>query len=133
MLSATIKINQANLKNEIETNYFYWLDVFHRCFAVSLVLHSNSKNPILETTLLENSHYNQLLHDIDFRYKKGYNVVEDINSKNNIAVFLDLQVYLEEFLTMKHNSTGSNIYNLTIDHEYNLVITHKQLGKRYSF
>lgn len=131
MLASTIKINQRHIKDELNENYFYWLDVFHRCLAVSLVLHSNTKENILDSTILENAYYNQLLVDINKRFQNGSNIIEDINSKTALATFLDIQVYLEEFLETKHNKTGSNIYNLTIDHEHNVVITNKKLGKRY--
>lgn len=133
MLSSTLRINQNNLKNELEENYFYYLDVFHRCLLVSLVLHHNTKENVLESTIMENAYYSQMLVDLDSRFKKGYNIIEDINSKTALDTFLDVQVYLEEFIGNKHNSSGTNIYNLTIDHEYNIVITNKRLGKRYAF
>lgn len=133
MKSHTLKINQRHLKDYIEENYFFCLDTFHRCLAVSLVNYNQEKENILSSIVMENAHYNSLVPDMDKRLIQGHNIIEDIHSKYGLQVYLDMQVYLDSFIRLKHIASMSNIYCLTIDHEYNVVITIKQLGKRYAF
>lgn len=133
MKSHTLKINNRHLKDTIEENYFYCLDVFHRCLSVSLVLASQQDEEMMPSIIMENAHYNSLLRDLDKRLKDGHNIIEEIHSKHSLSFFLDMQLYLEEFLRHKHINSVTNIYCLTIDCDYNVIINNKQLGKRYAF
>lgn len=127
----TLKINQRHLKNELEEGFFYYLDVYHRCLAVSIIYHGIDDGDIVPSTIMENSHYNSLLRDMKERFRQGYNILEEIHSKYSLDIYMDTQIYLEEFLKAKHNKGMANVYSLTLDNKFNLVITNKQLGRRY--
>lgn len=129
MRTVTLKINYANLKEGIENDYFYYLDLFYKSFLVSLVIYSNNIKPIFYNTIIENEKYNYFLREVLEAQQRGEDIVELINPKHNITVLSDMSVYTVDFFTGKHNEKKANIYNLTIDDHYNVVITNKQVGK----
>lgn len=129
MRTVTLKINYANLKEGIENDYFYYLDLFYKSFLVSLVIYSNNIKPIFYNTIIENEKYNYFLREVLEAQQRGEDIVELINPEHNITVLSDMSVYTVDFFTGKHNEKKANIYNLTIDDHYNVVITNKQVGK----
>lgn len=129
MRTVTLKINYANLKEGIENDYFHYLDLFYKSFLVSLVIYSNNIKPIFYNTIIENEKYNYFLREVLEAQQRGEDIVELINPKHNITVLSDMSVYTVDFFTGKHNEKKANIYNLTIDDHYNVVITNKQVGK----
>ena len=129
MRTVTLKINYANLKEGIENDYFYYLDLFYKSFLVSLVIYSNNIKPIFYNSIIENEKYNYFLREVLEAQQRGEDIVELINPKHNITVLSDMSVYTVDFFTGKHNEKKANIYNLTIDDHYNVVITNKQVAK----
>jgi len=127
--TVTLKINYANLKEGIENDYFHYLDLFYKSFLVSLVIYSNNIKPIFYNTIIENEKYNYFLREVLEAQQRGEDIIELINPKHNITVLSDMSVYTVDFFTGKHNEKKANIYNLTIDDHYNVVITNKQVGK----
>ena len=129
MRTVTLKINYANLKEGIENDYFYYLDLFYKSFLVSLVIYSNNIKPIFYNTIIENEKYNYFLREVLEAQQRGEDIIELINPEHNITVLSDMSVYTVDFFTGKPNEKKANIYNLTIDDHYNVVITNKQVGK----
>ena len=129
MRTITVKINYANLKHKIEENYFYYLDLFYKSFVVSLCIFDKNIKPILFSTVIENSHYNNFLHEVRAAQDRGEEIIDLIDPKHNIHVLSDMNVYTLDFLNLKHNEKKPNIYNLTIDDNYNVCITNKQVGR----
>ena len=129
MRTVTLKINYANLKEGIENDYFYYLDLFYKSFLVSLVIYSNNIKPIFYNTIIESEKYNYFLREVLEAQQRGEDIIELINPEHNITVLSDMSVYTVDFFTGKHNEKKANIYNLTIDDHYNVVITNKQVGK----
>ena len=129
MRTVTLKINYANLKEGIESDYFYYLDLFYKSFLVSLVIYSNNIKPIFYNSIIENEKYNYFLREVLEAHQRGEDIIELINPEHNITVLSDMSVYTVDFFTGKHNEKKANIYNLTIDDHYNVVITNKQVGK----
>lgn len=130
MRTFTLKINMNNLKKDIEKDYFKYRDIFYRCLIVNLCIYSKlNPNLVLTTTIIEDSHYNQyLLNLINLNYSLE-DMVKEIDPLYNVNVFIDTHVYLEEFITLKHNPNVMNIYSLTIDDTYNIVINNKQIRR----
>ncbi len=129
MRTVTLKINYANLKEGIENDYFHYLDLFYKSFLVSLVIYSNNIKPIFYNSIIENEKYNYFLREVLEAQQRGEDIIELINPQHNITVLSDMSVYTVDFFTGKHNEKKANIYNLTIDDHYNVVITNKQVGK----
>lgn len=129
MRTVTIKINYANLKTEIEENYFYYLDLFYKAFVVNICTFDKTVKPVLFSTVIENAQYNLFLHEVKEARDRGEDIIELIDPKHNLHVFADMSIYTADFFNLKHNEKKPNIYNLTIDDHYNVVITNKQVGR----
>lgn len=132
MKSYTLRINNRHLKDEIEGNYFYWLDVFHRALSVALLEHCGAQGDI-DSVTLESTYYNSILGALHKRTQEGHNPLEELYNPEFIGVYMDMSLYLKEFIEQKHINSVTNIYHLTIDHGYNVVVNLKQLGKRLKF
>lgn len=129
MRTVTLKINYANLKEGIENEYFYYLDLFYKSFLVSMVIYSKNVKHILYNSVIENEKYNYFLQEVIDAQNRGEDIIELIDPKHNITVLSDMSVYTMDFFTGKHNEKKVNIYNLTIDDHYHVVVTNKQVGK----
>lgn len=123
-----LKINANNLRNEIKKDYFKYRDIFFKCLIGNLCVHNQLYKSVLSSTIIEDSHYNQYLMYLISRNPTLKEIVAEIDTPFNISVFLDTSVYLEEFIQTKHDSTKLNVYQLTIDDNFNVVITVKLLN-----
>lgn len=131
MRTFQLKINFNNLSRDIEKDYFKHKDIFYRCLIVNLCTYNLLHSPILHNTIIEDSHYNQYLLHLVNRGGVVEDMIREIDTLHHMSLFLDTNVYLEEFIQLKHNPKTLNLYHLTIDDGYNAVITNKHL-KRYA-
>jgi hypothetical protein len=97
----------------------------------NLCIYNQLYGTVLTTSLIEDSHYNQYLMYLANRQVTLEGIVAEIDSPYNLSVFLDTSIYFEEFIKYKHDPTKLNLYNLSIDDNYNIVVTNRQL-KVYS-
>lgn len=129
MRIATLKINYAVLKEQIENDYFSVLDILHKTFIVSLCNYDRTIKPIAHNSFIENLQYHYFKQEVSDAQDRGEEIINLIDPKMNIHIFTDMNLYTAEFFSKKHNDKKPNIYSITIDAEYNAVITNKQVGK----
>lgn len=132
MRTQVLKINVNNIRHEIEKDYFRYKDLFYRCLIVNLCVYNTFNHVILTSTIIEDSHYNQYLLYLAQKQATVNELVAEIDPVHAVSTFLDTQVYLEEFINMRHDANMVNLYSLTIDDTYNIVITNKQLKKNHA-
>lgn len=128
MRTFVLKINVNNLRREIDNNYFKFRDIFYKCLIVNLCIYHNLRTPILLNSVIEDSNYNQYL--ILMSAKQQFHLKEavlEIDPAHNVNILLDMNLYLEEFINIKHTYTCLNVYSLTIDDDYQVVITLKHI------
>lgn len=127
MRTHQLKINFNNLKHDIERDYFKFRDIFYRCLVANLAIFHITKQPLLHNTVLEDAHHNQLLHYLINKQASCEEIIAQISDLNYIQSFLDTNVYIEEFILLRHVGNVINLYDMSIDDSYNVVITNKQL------
>lgn len=132
MRTHVLKINMSNIGHQIEKNYFHYRDLFYRCLVVNLCVYDAMSHKVLSSTIIEDSHYNQYLLHLAQRQASLQELISEIDPTHAVTTFLDTQLYMEEFLNAKHDDTLSNLYSLTIDDMYNIVITNKQLKRHHA-
>lgn len=132
MRTQVLKINVNNIRHEIEKDYFRYKDLFYRCLIVNLCIYNSMNNMILASTIIEDSHYNQYLLFLGQKQATLQEMIAEIDPVHAVSTFLDTQVYLEEFINLKHEHNLVNLYSLTIDDAYNIVITNKQLKRNHA-
>lgn len=124
-----LRINCNNLKKEVISDYFKYRDIFYRCLIVNICLFITTNRSLCNTIVIEDSYYNKYLEDL---YKKQLNtsqMLEAADLSKHVDIFLDLNVYLEEFVRNKHDSSKLNIFNLTIDDNGYVAISNKKVIK----
>lgn len=129
MKTHILKINVNNLKSEIESNYFKYRDIFYKCLIVNICLHALYIRFIGYETLFEEGHYNNYF---QFHINRSYtleSLLNDMDILNHRQLFLDMNLYVSEFIELRHRPKMFNIYSLTIDDHYHIVISNKTIRR----
>ncbi len=129
MRTFQLKINFNHIGGEIEKDYFKYRDLFYRCLVVNIHFYHLFHGSILGNTIMEDSHYNQYMLHLTSKGGDIQSMIKDIDITHNHSLFLDTQIYIEEFIKLKHDPNKINLYQLTIDDTYNIVITNKHLKR----
>lgn len=132
MKTQVLRINVNNMRQEIEKDYFRYKDVFYKCLIVNLCIYNSFNNFVLSSTIIDDSHYNQYLLYLANKQASLSELIAEIDPIHAVNTFLDTQVYLEEFVNMKHDANLINLYSLSIDDTYHIVITNKQLKRHHA-
>jgi len=130
MKTFTLRINVNNLRDEIEKDFFKFKDIFYKALIANLYAYDMFNSRILPNTIIEDSYYNQYLLFIISKNTTLREVINEIGFPYNTSIFLDMNLYIEEFINIKHNKNTLNLYSLTIDDTYHIVINNKQLKRR---
>lgn len=132
MRTQVLKINVVNLKHEIERDYFRFKELFYRCLVVNLCVYNTFHQNVLQSTIIEDGHYNQFLLFLTQKACSIPEMIAEIDPVHAASTFLDTNLYLEEFINMKHDPSLMNLYSLTIDDTYHIVITNKQIKRPHA-
>lgn len=124
-----LKINVNDVFKEIEEEYFKYRDTFYKCLIVNLIVFNSTKSLILHNVIIEDNYYNEYLKSLVARNLNLEQLIAEIDPIFAMSIFLDSNLYIEEFIQSKHDNNAKNLYSLTIDDGYNIVITNKQLRK----
>lgn len=128
MVIHQLKINFANLKSEIERNYFAYRDIFYAALIVNLCNYHTTTRNIAETLILEDSQYDYSFRQFLLSCGSIYDLATHPVLSSHPNLVIDIGIYVEEFLDMRHNHAKTNVYSLSIDDCYNVVITNKHLS-----
>ena len=126
MQSFQLKVNISNLRKEIAKDYFRYLDIFHKCLAGSLYLSHLENNSTSQTVSFENAIYNTYFTSLVNSNVSIEQFLKSLNTEHAVFIFLDTQIYLEQFIKHRHVCSKLNIYNLTITSDFELLITLKR-------
>lgn len=126
------RINISNLKRQIDEDYFRYKELFHRCLVVSLCIYNSFNRNVLHSTIIEDSHYNQFLMYLAQKTCTVPEMIAEIDAVHAATTFLDMNIYLEEFINHRHDNNVLNLYSLTIDDTYHIVITNKQIKRSHA-
>lgn len=132
MRTQVLKFNVNNIRQQIEQDYFRYKDLFYRCLIVNLCIYNTFNNQILASTIIEDSHYNQYLMYLAQKQASIPELISEIDPVHAASTFLDAQIYLEDFIDIKHDNALTNLYSLTIDDSFNVVVTNKQLKRHHA-
>lgn len=128
MKTESLRVNVINLKREIQKDYFKYKDIFYKCLIGNLCIYNQTHGLVLHNTIIDDGHYNQYLAYNINKQSTIEDILKDMDTPFNMYIFLDLQVYFEDFIRVKHNKAKLNIYHLTVDDGYNLVISNKTIN-----
>lgn len=129
MRTHVLKVNVNNLKREINNNYFKYKDIFYKCLVVNLCLYNMTKYDILENVIIEDSTYQQYLSYLINKRCTLPELLQEIALETHTHIFLDLTIYIDEFIDMKYNSDKFNLFSLTIDDNGYINVFNKTIRK----
>ncbi len=129
MKTDTVKINLNNIKKNINNNYFRYRDMFYRMLVTNICVYNCINYGMLQNTIIEESHYSQYFLNIANKQLSLEEILSELNIINELPLYMDISLYIEEFLQQKHMNNCINVYSLTISDDGYLIITNKKLHK----
>lgn len=129
MKTHTLKININNFKKDITNHYFKYRDMYYRMLVTNICIYNYVNNQLLQNTVIEESSYNQYFLHLVNRQLNLTGLLSELNIENELPIYMDISIYIEEFLQIKHSNNHINLYSLTITDDGFLIIENKHLNR----
>lgn len=124
-----LKVNVNNIKRDINNHYFKYRDMFYRMLITNICIYNYMNYGLLQNTIIEESSYNQYFLHLANKQLSLDEILNELNIASELPLYMDISLYIEEFLQQKHSNTHINLYSLTISDDGYLVIENKQLSR----
>jgi len=129
MRTETLKVNVNNIKREINSQYFKYRDMFYRMLVANICVYNYMNYNVLLNTIFEDSSYNQYFLYVANKRLSLEEILSELNIIHELPLYMDVSLYIEEFIQQKHSNKHINVYSLTISDEGHLVISNKKLDQ----
>ena len=129
----TLSINMNVMKKEIENNYFFFCDSFHRMLVFSLVTYRLHNYQI--DAMLDQPNWNQLYQESCSRFLSNLDprdLSHFLTLDSYMLLYADISVYLDEFIEKKHCFKPDifNIYSIFINDDGRLEFYLRQFPNK---
>lgn len=132
MRTYTLKINVNHLKKDIEKDYFKYRQMFFKALVVSVCINSVLYKDLVPFTVIEDEVYNQYFLQLASRAITEIDLLTELNTKEQLAIYFDILPYVEEFFN-KHIDTQSyialNVLNIRINDDGWIEISSKRIRR----
>ena len=129
MRTDSLKVNVNNIKREINSQYFKYRDMFYRMLVANICVYNYMNYNVLQNTIFEDSSYNQYFLYVANKRLSLEEILSELNIIHELPLYMDVSLYIEEFIQQKHSNKHINVYSLTISDEGHLVISNKKLDQ----
>lgn len=129
MRTFQLKVNVNNIKCNINNHYFKYRDIFYRMLITNICIYRYINYDLPQNTIIEESHYNQIFLNLINRQLSLKEIFQELNIETELLLYIDMSLYIEEFLQQKHSNNHINVYSLHISDNGYLVISNRQLNK----
>lgn len=129
MRTDSLKVNVNNIKREMNSQYFKYRDMFYRMLVANICIYNYMNYDALRNTIFEDSSYNQFFLYIANKRLSLEEILTELNIIQELPLYMDISLYIEEFIQQKHSNNHINVYSLTISDEGYLVIYNKRLDR----
>lgn len=129
MHTETLKVNVNNIKREINSQYFKYRDMFYRMLVANICVYNYMNYNVLLNTIFEDSSYNQYFLYVANKRLSLEEILSELNIIHELPLYMDVSLYIEEFIQQKHSNKHINVYSLTISDEGHLVVSNKKLDQ----
>ena len=123
----TLKLNYNHLKREIEFDYINMRQVFYTGFVLCMAYLDGGTYRYLNNAIVEDAGFRHLPSEIMGILSAGISPFDRLGLGNYPNLIQDMIVYLDEFMVKHHHPHLLNIYDLTLDEKFNIVISIKQV------
>lgn len=124
-----LKVNVNNIKQQINSQYFKYRDIFYRMLITNICIYNYMNYGILKNTILEDSSYNQYFLYIANKQLSLEEILTELNIIQELPLYMDISLYIEEFIQQKHSNKHINVYSITISDDGYLIINNKKLDR----
>lgn len=124
-----LKVNINNIKHNIDDHYFKYRDIFYRILVTNICVYNYINYGLLQNTIIEESHYNQVFLNLANKWLSLKEILQELNIETELPLYMDISLYIEEFLQQKHSNNYINIYSVSISDNGYLIISNKQLNR----
>lgn len=129
MRTDSLKVNVNNIKREMNSQYFKYRDMFYRMLVANICIYNYMNYDALRNTIFEDSSYNQFFLYIANKRLSLEEILTELNIIQELPLYMDVSLYIEEFIQQKHSNNHINVYSLTISDDGYLVIYNKRLDR----
>ena len=129
MRTDSLKVNVNNIKREINSQYFKYRDMFYRMLVANICVYNYMNYNVLQNTIFEDSSYNQYFLYVANKRLSLEEILSELNIIHELPLYMDVSLYIEEFIQQKHSNKHINVYSLTISDEGHLVVSNKKLDQ----
>ena len=129
MRTETLKVNVNNIKREINSQYFKYRDMFYRMLVANICVYNYMNYNVLLNTIFEDSSYKQYFLYVANKRLSLEEILSELNIIHELPLYMDVSLYIEEFIQQKHSNKHINVYSLTISDEGHLIISNKKLDQ----
>ena len=84
---------------------------------------------MLQNTIIDESTYNQSFLYLSNQRLTLTELLSELNIANELPLYMDISLYLDEFIRDRHSNNHINIYSVTISDVGQLVISNKKIHK----
>lgn len=84
---------------------------------------------MLQNTIIEDSSYNQYFLYLANKQLSLKELLLELNISEELPLYMDLSIYIDEFLQLKHVNDRINVYSISVTDNGYLVIDNKKLDK----
>ena len=84
---------------------------------------------MLQNTIIDESTYNQSFLYLSNQRLTLTELLSELNIANELPLYMDISLYLDEFIRDRHSNNHINIYSVTISDDGQLVISNKKIHK----
>lgn len=130
MRTYVLRINFNNLRKEINDNYFLYKDIFYKCFIANVYSYCINNKDVSKNIFIDNAHYWQYFVNAINIKQPIKSMLYELSIDKYVNIFLDMNLYIEEFINMKHDRNALNIYSLDISDTYYLEIKNKHIKNK---
>lgn len=129
MRTDSLKVNVNNIKRQMNTQYFKYRDMFYRMLVANICIFNYMNYDALRNTIFEDSSYNQFFLYIANKRLSLEEILTELNILQELPLYMDVSLYIEEFIQQKHSNNHINVYSLTISDDGYLIISNKRLDR----
>lgn len=129
MRTDSLKVNVNNIKRQINNHYFKYRDMFYRMLVTNICVYNYINYGVLQNTILEDSSYNQYFLCVANKQLSLEEILSELNIIQELPLYMDVSLYIEEFIQQKHSNKHINVYSLTISDDGYLIINNKKLDR----
>ena len=125
MQTLAVKVNLNNLKKFIQSDYLRYRDILYRILISHIYIYNYTIKQISSNIIFEEQPYQELLSSLLMSGTDIRNVLDKMNIEHYSPLYIDVSLYIDEFLSYCYKEQGKNIVSLRLTDDGYVVVENK--------